>query len=343
MQANHRPAPATHKPDAARWGTSANGGANGTHASALDKHLAIDLAAIVGELRDVRERWRLSQRRPRDVGGRELPSREALAAIVDGLRGALFPMRLGPPDLRQESEDYFVGHTLDAVLGGLLTQVRLELRYHARHDNAGPVDTDARALEVVRDFGSALPGIRALLDSDVLAAFHGDPAARSVDEVLLCYPGIHAMIHHRIAHELYMLGVPLLARLVSELSHGDTGIDIHPGATIGPGFFIDHGTGVVIGETAQIGRNVRLYQAVTLGAKRFATDAEGHLQKGGARHPILEDDVVIYAGATILGRVTIGRGATIGGNVWLTRSVPPGSRIAQAQTREDTVVEGAGI
>ena len=304
---------------------------------------ALDLSTIVAQLRDVREQWRHAQKRPRDIGGRELPSREALSTIALALRGALFPMRLGPPDLRQESEDYYVGHTLDAVLSALLTQVRLELRYHARHDSEALASTDARSLEVVRDFGAALPGIRALLDSDVLAAFHGDPAARSVDEVLLCYPGVHAMIHHRIAHELYMLGVPLLARLVAELAHGETGIDIHPGATIGPGFFIDHGTGVVIGETALIGRNVRLYQAVTLGAKRFATDDDGHLQKGGARHPIVEDEVVIYAGATILGRVTIGHGSTIGGNVWLTRSVPPGSRIAQASTRDDSVVEGATV
>ena len=149
------------------------------------------------------------------------------------------------------------------------------------------------------------------------------------------------MINHRIAHELYVLGVPLLARLVAELAHGATGIDIHPGATIGPGFFIDHSTGVVIGETALIGRNVRLYQAVTLGARRFAVDDLGHLQKGGARHPVLEDDVVIYAGATVLGRVTIGRGSTIGGNVWLTRSVLPGSRIAQASAREDAAGEEA--
>lgn len=301
----------------------------------------MDLATIVAQLRDVRETWRHAQKRPRDIGGRELPSREATSAIATALRGALFPMRLGPPDLRQESEDYYVGHTLDAVLSALLPQVCLELRHQARHDSDALAHADARSLEVVRDFGAALPGIRALLDSDVLAAFHGDPAARSVDEVLLCYPGVHAMIYHRIAHALYKLGVPLLARLVAELAHGETGIDIHPGATIGPGFFIDHGTGVVIGETALIGRNVRLYQAVTLGAKRFATDDDGHVQKGGARHPIVEDEVVIYAGATILGRVTIGYGSIIGGNVWLTRSVPPGSRIAQASTREDSVVEGS--
>lgn len=309
----------------------------------------LDLAQIVGELRDKRERWRARQQRPLELGRRELPSREALDQIVAALRGALFPLRLGPPDLRQESEDYYVGHTLDSALGALLTQVRLELNYFARHGGEdGPeADVEERALSVVRRFGAALPRLRERLDSDVLAAFHGDPAARSVDEVLLCYPGVRAVIHHRIAHELYTLGVPLLARVVAEIAHGETGIDIHPGARIGPGFFIDHGTGVVIGETAEIGRNVRLYQAVTLGAKRFAADADGHLKKGGARHPIVEDDVVVYAGATILGRVTIGRGSSIGGNVWLTRSVPPGSQITQAQTREglrdDAVAAGSGI
>jgi len=339
MRSDHRSALASREPEAKLRGAAPKRALG----AGVDKRTAPDLAAIVAELRDVRDQWRISQRRARDIGGRELPSREALTAIVDGLRGALFPMRLGPPDLRQEGEDYYVGHTLDTVLSALLSQVRLELRYHARHESEAIVDTDARSLEVVRVFGASLPGIRALLDSDVLAAFHGDPAARSVDEVLLCYPGIHAMIHHRIAHELYALGVPLLARLVAELAHGATGIDIHPGATIGPGFFIDHGTGVVIGETALIGRNVRLYQAVTLGAKRFATDDDGHLQKGGARHPIVEDEVVIYAGATILGRVTIGHGSTIGGNVWLTRSVPACSRIAQASTRDDNMIDGSTI
>ena len=295
----------------------------------------LDLAGIVTQLRAAREKWRDQQARPREISGRELPSREALVAILDGLRGALFPMRLGPPDLRQESEDYFVGHTLDTALHALLAQVGLELRYHARFAGDAVQPFDEHALEIVREFGAALPGIRELLDSDVLAAYQGDPAARSVDEVLVCYPGLHAVIHHRLAHRLHELGVPLIARIVAELAHGATGIDIHPGARIGSRFFIDHGTGVVIGETAVIGNNVRIYQAVTLGAKRFETDAEGALHKGGARHPIVEDDVVIYAGATVLGRVTIGRGAAIGGNVWLTRSVPPGSRIAQANARDD--------
>jgi serine O-acetyltransferase len=303
---------------------------------------SLDLASIVSRLRDARARWRESQQRPREISGRELPSREALAAIVADLRGALFPMRLGPPDLRQESEDHYVGYTLDTALHALLAQVRLELRHHARAAGDSVDTLDEHALDIVREFGAALPAIRQLLDSDVLAAYHGDPAARSVDEVLLCYPGLHAVIHHRLAHQLHVLGVPLLARIVAELAHGDTGIDIHPGAQIGSHFFIDHGTGVVIGETAVIGRNVRIYQAVTLGAKRFAADEQGHLRKGEPRHPIVEDDVVIYAGATVLGRVTIGRGASIGGNVWLTRSVPPGSRIAQASARDDRVDDGAG-
>ena len=298
---------------------------------------ALDLASVVAQLRAARERWRGAQNRPREPGGRELPSREALEEIVQGLRGALFPMRLGPPDLRQESEDYFVGHTLDAVLNALLGQIRLELRHDARQGGRPEHDSYARALDKVREFAATLPGIRGLLDSDVLASFRGDPAARSVDEVLLCYPGIEAMIHHRIAHRLYQLGVPLLARIVAELAHGKTGIDIHPGAEIGPGFFIDHGTGVVIGETAVIGERVRVYQAVTLGAKRFPTDEKGDLQKGLPRHPIVEDDVVVYAGATILGRITIGRGSTIGGNVWLTRSVPPGSNVTQANAQNEVV------
>jgi len=298
-----------------------------------------DTASIVAGLRAVRQQWRESQKRSLEPGGRELPSRDALNQIIESLKGALFPMRLGPPDLQQESEDFYTGHTLEEALHALLAQVRLELRYVARHQNESDDVLDTRALTATRAFAASLTAIRSLLDSDVLAAFQGDPAARSVDEVLLCYPGILAMIHHRLAHRLYELGLPLLARIVAELAHGQTGIDIHPGASIGSGFFIDHGTGVVIGETAVIGERVRLYQAVTLGAKRFPTDAEGNLQKGLPRHPILEDDVVIYAGATVLGRVTIGRGATIGGNVWVTHDVKPGAHITQAVSRHENGAE----
>ena len=290
----------------------------------------LDVNEVVQALHAVRNEWRDAQKRSREPGGRELPSRDALAQIVEQLKGALFPMRLGPPDLRHESEDFYVGHTLDAALQALLQQARLELAWGQRHAPLSEAALDEQVATAVREFASALPGIRRLLDSDVLAAFQGDPAARSVDEVLLCYPGILAMIHHRLAHQLYRLDLPLLARIVAELAHGQTGIDIHPGAQIDAGFFIDHGTGVVIGETAVIGKRVRVYQAVTLGAKRFPTDADGNLQKGLPRHPVVEDDVVIYAGATILGRVTLGKGATIGGNVWVTDSVPPGASVTQA-------------
>jgi serine O-acetyltransferase len=291
---------------------------------------------IVDALQTVRQQWREVQRRSLEPGGRDLPAREALASIVETLKGVLFPMRLGPPDLRQESENFYVGHALDAALHALLAQARLELRYKARRAEPDPREIDERAAAAVHDFARRLPAIRSLLDSDVLAAFDGDPAAGSVDEVLLCYPGVLAMIHHRLGHELYRLGLPLLARIISELAHAATGIDIHPGAQIGAAFFIDHGTGVVIGETAVIGDRVRVYQAVTLGAKRFPRDAAGKLEKGLPRHPIVEDDVVIYAGATILGRVTLGRGAVIGGNVWLTESVPAGAHVTQAISRHDT-------
>jgi len=293
-----------------------------------------DITTVVQDLHEARHSWRRAQDRSAEAGGREFPSRNALASILDSLKGVLFPMRLGPPDLRQESEDFHVAHALDAALHALLKQVRRELKYNAALSGAALDDLDERALSAVRAFAAALPRIRSLLDSDVLAAYQGDPAARSVDEVLLCYPGVLAMIHYRLGNKLYELGLPLLARIVAELAHGATGIDIHPGATIGAGFFIDHGTGVVIGETAVIGQRVRVYQAVTLGAKRFPTDADGKLQKGLPRHPVVEDDVVIYAGATILGRITLGKGAVIGGNVWVTHDVPPGGRVAQAESRE---------
>jgi serine O-acetyltransferase len=301
-----------------------------------------DITGVVQALHDVRHRWRATQSRNSEAGNREFPSRDALSAIIDSLKGVLFPMRLGPPDLRQESEDFHVAHALDAALHALLHQVKRELAYNAglRGEPGRPVHEEA--LAAVRAFAAALPAIRTLLDSDVLAAYHGDPAANSVDEVLLCYPGVLAMTHYRLAHQLYRLGLPLLARIVSELAHSATGIDIHPGAQIGAGFFIDHGTGVVIGETAVIGERVRVYQAVTLGAKRFPTDSDGKLQKGLPRHPVVEDDVVIYAGATILGRITLGKGAVIGGNVWLTRDVPPGGRVAQAESREEVFAVGTG-
>lgn len=290
---------------------------------------------IVAELHSARDRWRAAQQRSLEFAVREFPSREALKEIAESLCGALFPMRLGPADLHQEGEDFYVGHTLDTALNALFQQVQLELGYNRRLACEEKNDVEAHAAEIVKAFAQQLPLVRGLLDADVEAAYSGDPAARSVDEVLLCYPGILAVIHYRLAHSLYVLGVPLVARIISEIAHSITGIDIHPGAQIGPGFFIDHGTGVVIGETTIIGQRVRLYQAVTLGAKRFTQDESGALEKGAPRHPILEDEVVVYAGATILGRITIGHGSSIGGNVWLTRSVPPGSHVSQASLQHE--------
>jgi len=264
---------------------------------------------------------------------RELPSREVLTQVVGGVSAALFPTHYGRPDLNDESIDYFVGDTLNVTLDRLVGQVRRALRFTAQYEEADGATLAEHAQAITREFAASLPGIRALLVSDVQAALAGDPAASSVAEIMLCYPGTIAILYHRLAHCLHRLGVPFLARLAADVAHSLTGIDIHPAAQIGASFFIDHGTGVVIGETAIIGERVRLYQAVTLGAKRFPVDASGALVKGAPRHPIVEDDVVIYAGATILGRITVGAGSTIGGNVWLTQSVPPGSNVSQAQMR----------
>ncbi|MGN6669492.1 MAG: serine O-acetyltransferase EpsC [Trinickia sp.] len=289
------------------------------------------LDQIVADLRASREELHRT-RHPRGI--RELPSRDAIVGIVEGLRAVMFPTHYGAPDLTDESVDYYVGHTLESTLRVLYEQVRRALRFLPEHADTPQPELEALAFEITRSFGAQLPNIRALLVSDIRAAHAGDPAAQHITEILLCYPGVLAIMHHRLAHALHRLGVPLLARFINEIAHSATGIDIHPGAQIGQSFFIDHGTGVVIGETAVIGERVRVYQAVTLGAKSFPADGDGTLVKGHARHPIVEDDVVIYAGATILGRVTIGRGSVVGGNVWLTHSVAPGASVSQGSVRE---------
>lgn len=283
----------------------------------------------------------------RQPGGarRALPSRAALERLVVELRAVLFPRHFGPFGLAEPDVREFIRQRLHAVLPRLSEQVRLGLLFCCRHgDDGGGCETCApRAVEATHELVRRLPAIRALLGRDAQAAYDGDPAATSADEAVFCYPGLVAITHHRIAQELYELGVPLIPRLIAEIAHGATGIDIHPGARIGSDFFIDHGTGVVVGETSVIGNRVRLYQGVTLGARSFPTDEQGRSIKGIPRHPIIEDDVTIYAGATILGRITIGRGSSIGGNVWLTRGVPPGSRISQAQARDDLFDGGSGI
>ena len=288
-----------------------------------------DIDLIASELRDAREDWRNAHKRHAEHGSVGFPSRHVIDKIFVALCGALFPLRLGPTFVRPHNEEAFVAETLQTALSRLYGQIRLELGYAI--GAADPHLVDGEAGRIIGHFARELPRLRRLIDTDVEAAYAGDPAARSVDEVLICYPCVLAIIHYRLAHLLHGLGAPLVARIISEIANSRTGIDIHPGASIGESFFIDHGTGVVIGETAIVGRRVRLYQAVTLGARSFPADADGELRRGMARHPIVEDDVVIYAGATILGRVTIGAGSTIGGNVWLTASVPPGSVISQAR------------
>ena len=292
-----------------------------------------DLGDVVAELRQIRNESLESRRRKGHPP--KLPSRKALVSVLDGLSAVLFPNRLGSGDLTDDSVDYFVGYTLDTALRTLFEQLGRECRFKVEQQGLFGVDCQQQAAMINRAFARQLPKIRLLLDSDLLAAFEGDPAASSLDEVLICYPGMTAVIYHRIAHALHTLGSPLVARIIAEIAHSVTGIDIHPGAQIGGSFFIDHGTGVVIGETAVIGRHVRVYQAVTLGAKRFPKEADGSLVKGNARHPIVEDDVVIYAGATLLGRITIGKGSSIGGNVWLTQSIEPNSVVTQTQANNE--------
>lgn len=260
------------------------------------------------------------------------PSREKLSQVISALTEALFPRHYGQHDLDGENIDYFVGHSLSVALDLLSDQVHRAALFVG--DELLPGFHPADAVDLTRIFASHVPAVRGIIIADLRAAFVGDPAAKSFPEILIGYPGMTAVIHHRLAHILHGLGARLVARLFAEIAHARTGIDIHPGATIGSGFFIDHGTGVVIGETAVIGDNVRIYQAVTLGARHFPTDEDGKLTKGDARHPIVEDDVVIYAGATILGRIVIGHGSTIGGNVWLTHDVPPNSTVTQASLRK---------
>ncbi len=260
--------------------------------------------------------------------GVNLPGRKAMVAVLKELLSALFPGCLTYEPIDHE-DVRGVRTRLLAIADALIDQItRIEAYRVLERSRPEGFDCEGRARTVVQMLLEALPEIRALLQADVLAAYEGDPAAQSNMEVVMSYPGLLAVAIHRIAHVLYCADVQLLPRVMSEYAHSRTGIDIHPGATIGKGFFIDHGTGVVIGETCVIGENVKLYQGVTLGARSFQKDDGGRLVKGIKRHPNVEDDVVIYANATILGGDTvIGRGSVIGGNVWLTHSVPPGSRI----------------
>jgi serine O-acetyltransferase len=261
------------------------------------------------------------------LGHTPLPSREAIVEILADLMDILYPGYVGRQNLHMGNVEYHVGDVIDRLHDKLTEQIARSLRHEYEEDSdhsAALPDFEAIAQQKAVEMLSRLPAVRCQLEQDVQAAFDGDPAAKSYHEIIFCYPGLEAVSVYRIAHELLLLGVPLIPRMMTEAAHAKTGIDIHPGARIGPSFFIDHGTGVVIGETCDIGAHVKLYQGVTLGALSFPRDASGNIIRGKKRHPTLEDDVVVYANATILGGDTvIGTGAVIGSNVWLSHSVEP--------------------
>ncbi|NOZ13517.1 MAG: serine acetyltransferase [Acidobacteria bacterium] len=276
--------------------------------------------------------------------GVSMPSIDALEEIMTYLKRILFPGYFAHSEVTPDTIRYYIGANVDKVVRLLNEQIHRGFCFPCQDDTdtvCGGCLKDSQTLTL--ELISRLPEIRRLLATDALAAYQGDPAAKAVGETIFCYPSLRALTHHRIAHELYRMGVPLIPRIISEMAHAQTGIDIHPGADIGDHFFIDHGTGVVVGETCVIGHHVRLYQGVTLGAKSFPLDKDGKPVKGIARHPIIGDNVTIYAGATVLGRVTVGSGSVIGGNLWVTRDVAPNSRISQGEFRTAKLQDGAGI
>jgi serine O-acetyltransferase len=259
------------------------------------------------------------------LGHRPLPSREGVVEILCDLLDILYPGFVRRQNLHMGNVEYHVGDLVDGLHDKLTQQIARALRHEHEHSGSKEnIDFENLAQQKTFEFLRKLPAMRWLLEQDVQAAFLGDPAAKGHHEIVFCYPGLEAVTVYRLAHELLLLGVPLIPRLMTEHAHSKTGIDIHPGARIGPGFFIDHGTGVVIGETCDIGKNVKLYQGVTLGALSFPRDASGNIIRGMKRHPTLEDEVVVYANATILGGDTvIGHHAVVGSSVWLTQSVEP--------------------
>lgn len=276
--------------------------------------------------------------------GEPLPSTQKLDTMVGMIREILFPGYFGNTSLRPDTIRHYMGVYVDELFEFLTEQVLAGLCFTCKEPGSTDIQERSRQAQgITADFIASLPEIRRVLVTDVEAAYLGDPATFDRSEVIFCYPAIRAISSYRIAHRLLELGVPLIPRMICEMAHSETGIDIHPKAQIGEYFTIDHGTGVVIGSTSVIGNNVKLYQGVTLGAKSFPLDEHGNPIKGIPRHPIVEDNVIIYAQATILGRVRIGRNSVIGGNVWVTSNVPPNSRVLQTRARETAYTDGAGI
>jgi len=286
-----------------------------------------ELDGLAGELLDSYS----GDERARRISRRYLPSREAIIQILEGVLDLMYPGYFGRRDLTEANLEMHIAQAVSALAPKIEREMEHCLCYK-REREASTIDVGEcapRARELSRIFLARLPAIRTLLLGDVQAAFDGDPAATNLDEVVLAYPGLLAVSVYRIAHALYDLGVPMMARIMTEWAHSKTGCDIHPGARIGSGFFIDHATGVVIGETTDIGDGVKLYQGVTLGALSFPRDAAGHIIRGKKRHPTVESGATLYANATILGGETVvGADSVIGGSVFLTRSVPPRSRVS---------------
>lgn len=266
--------------------------------------------------------------------GKDLPSRKAVIEILNDFMTVLFPSFLGTTKLTKSSIRYFLGSTLHSLHIRLAEEVDKSLKYVCRRVKECPTDIcKKRAQVVATELSKSIPKIRNLLAEDVRAAYDGDPAAKDPVEIILSYPCVYAIATYRIAHELYVRGVPIIPRIMNEYAHSITGIDIHPGAKIGKNFFIDHGTGVVVGETSEIGDNVKMYQGVTLGGQSFPKGEVSKL-RGKKRHPTIEDDVILYAGATILGGETVvGKGAIIGGNVWITSSIPSNTTVTVASPK----------
>lgn len=266
--------------------------------------------------------------------GQSLPNMTRLKEVISILKDIFFPGFFSESGTNADTQQYYLGTQMEKLNSLMTEQIRNGLYFFS--DQASDVIDAGDAENLVLSFLEKIPEIKRLLCTDVQAMFENDPAAKSTGEVIICYPSIQAMIHYRVAHELLLLGIPVLPRIITELAHSATGIDIHPGAQIGEYFSIDHGTGVVVGETVIIGNRVSLYKGVTLGAKNFVLDECGN-PINVPRHPIIEDNVVIYSNATVLGRITIGHDSVIGGNVWLTSSVPPHSRITQQKASANDI------
>ena len=274
----------------------------------------------------------------------EMLSLNAIEDIIQIIREVLFPGYFDNTAISPDTIKFHLGVNIDKLYKLLVTQMRRGYCFSCVKDTCDDCDDcKFNAETIAAKFIGKLSGIREKLAKDVKAMYLYDPASKGYGEIIFAYPAIKAITNYRVAHELIIMGVPIIPRIISEMAHSETGIDIHPGAQIGESFVIDHGTGLVIGETCIIGNNVKLFQGVTLGARSFKLDGEGNPIKGIARHPIVEDDVTIYSGATILGRVTIGKGSMIGGNVWLTQDLPANSKVVQGRPRETLFEMGGGI